>query len=445
MMMDKHVDDIIHKQTALWLSLTEAVLIPLFITMLGFIFNSGDPLFIASPFPWLLAGPLLAGMRYGSSHGLLAAGVAVILIIGYWQFGYLTALPLEQMIGFILTGLVCGELTDLWLRRLGRLQVLAQYQQRRLNEFTRSHQLLRISHKQLEAQLMGQRHNLRSALEQLADCGQRFVGEPNILSRFGPDILQFFSIYGMVNQALLYKVEGKTIQASSVAQLACGKEIDPDHPMLRYCLQERRLVSLRDNYLVNHEDPDRILAVIPLIDVQERVWGVVPILDMPFHAYHHDNLSVLAVMAAAVGDLISDLYEPRYARSPDQRHQFSRELDRWVSYSRRYALPTTLVTLRLDKHIGAERRELINAVIYEQLRGLDKAMNINHADGGSTWIALLPLTDLKGAQAFQQRLKLEIDALLQTTETHLIRFETNTLGRQTALADDLYTQLQGAA
>ncbi len=443
--MNKHSDDIIHKQPALWLSFTEAVLIPVFITMLGFIFNSGDPLFIASPFPWLLAGPLLAGMRYGSSHGLLASGVAVALIIGYWQLGYLTALPFEQMIGFILTGLVCGELADLWLRRLGRLEVLAQYQQRRLNEFTRSHQLLRISHKQLEAQLMGQRHNLRSALEQLAERGQMFAGEPNILGRFGADVLQFFSIYGMVNEALLYKVEGKTIQASAVAQLGCGKEINSDHPMIKHCIQERRLVSLRDDDPLNHRDSDRILAVIPLVDVQERVWGVIPILDMPFHAYHNDNLSVLAVMAAAVGDLISDLHEPRYARSPNQRHQFSRELDRWISYSRRYALPTTLVSLRLDKHIGAERRELINAVIYEQLRGLDKAMNINHADGGSTWITLLPLTDLKGAQAFQQRIKFEIEALLHASEAHLVSFETNSLGRRTALADELYTQLQGAA
>jgi len=443
--MNNPVDDIIHKQPALWLSLSEAVLIPVFITVLGFIFNPGDPLFIASPFPWLLAGPLLAGMRYGSSHGLMAAGMTVIMIIAYQQLGFLAALPFELMIGFILTGLVCGELADLWLRRLGRLQILAQYQQTRLNEFTRSYQLLRVSHKQLEAQLMGQRNNLRSALEQLADQGQKFAGEANILSRFSADVLQFFSIYGMVNEALLYKVDGKTIQASAVARLGCGKEINPDHPMIKHCLQERRLVSLRDDYPINHKNSDRILAVIPLVDVQERVWGVIPILDMPFHAYHNDNLSILAVIAAAVGDLISDLHEPRYVISPNQRHQFSRELDRWISYSRRYALPTTLVSLRLDKRIGAERRELINAVIYEQLRGLDKAMNINHADGGSTCIALLPLTNLKGAQAFQQRIKLEIEALLHASETHLVSFETNSLGRRTALADELYTQLQGAA
>ena len=46
--------------------------------------------------------------------------------------------------------MLVGEFRDIWDRRLERLDLANDYRQLRLDEFTRAHHLLRISHDRLE-------------------------------------------------------------------------------------------------------------------------------------------------------------------------------------------------------------------------------------------------------------------------------------------------------
>lgn len=68
------------------------------------------------------------------------------------------------IVGVLVCGMLVGEVRDLWMRRLERLQMANEYRQYRLDEFTRAHQILRVSHDLLEQRVAGSDQSLRSSL-----------------------------------------------------------------------------------------------------------------------------------------------------------------------------------------------------------------------------------------------------------------------------------------
>lgn len=111
---------------------------------------------------WLLVAPLLCGLRYGSSYGILAA--VVVSALAFWgpaltsaqppgALAFAGAPPLVTAFGLALVGLVSGEMCSHLRRRLDQMHTLCRLQLHRHKAFLRHYHVLRVSHDQLTERL----------------------------------------------------------------------------------------------------------------------------------------------------------------------------------------------------------------------------------------------------------------------------------------------------
>lgn len=404
--MATSIEDIRYQPPPLWVRLAETVLLTLVVPAVGLWFNERDPLFLNAPFAWLVVGPLLAGLRYGFIFGFGSAVATVLIMGGAWRLGVAGGeFPLQYAIGLFLAGMVAGEFTDVWRRRLGQMQVVNDYQATRLDEFVRNYHLLRVSHDQLAERLAANPYNLRDALRHL---GRRFTTTHPLEVR-AADILNFLAWHGKFQQAAFYGVDEKgKVQQPALARLGSEEDDVLNSPMVQACLRDRCMISMRSERMgdagTNGTSP--LLAVVPLIDVEGRLWGIVTVTDMPFMTYNEKTLNLLAVLGGNLGDLIKESQRTETARSGDTQGEFRERLQRWIVYSRRYKLESLVMVVQLpdESESDEEESQAVVDFLFEQLRVLDYPVMVRGEDGCRRLLILMPLTPEEGARAYRARI-----------------------------------------
>ena len=185
--------------------------------------------------------------------------------------------------------MLAGEFCDKWGRRIEFLSSASRYCRHRLDEFTRSYHLLKVSHDRLEHALVGKARSLRGAI--LAMRNQLFRAKSNdtTLAAVGNTVLELFSTYGWARVVSLFEVDSQgSLVYPACSTLGKGPEIAPLDVIVGEALTSRKMASV-------YFDPDgagekrlpksTILAAIPLVDVQGRIWGIVAVQDMPFVSF----------------------------------------------------------------------------------------------------------------------------------------------------------------
>lgn len=444
--MATSIDQIRYRPPPIWVRLTETLLLTLAVPAVGLWLWPEDPLFLTAGFAWLALAPLLVGLRYGFVLGfgsalLTALAMAAALSLGWVSGGF----PLQHATGVFLVGMIAGEFTDGWRRRLGRTEVLADYQATRLNEFVRNYHLLRVSHDQLAERLAANPYNLRDALHFL---GNRFQTQDPLETR-AADILNFLGRHGKFQQAALYAVdEAQQVRAPALARIGAETHSPPDEPMVRACLHERCMISLRNQRAERAADGGKppLLAVVPLIDVDDRIWAVVTVHDMPFMAYQDTTLNLLAVLGGNLGDLISEGRRDLSTRAGDPQQRLLRKLRLWQEYARRYRLESLVVAVHLPPGADACWRQPVMEFLFEQLRVLDYPVVLGNERGERTLAILMPLTSMAGAAAYRERINRQLrEQFGSEAETYGLRFEDFPVGGKMSATDILRALSEGTA
>lgn len=400
---------------SLWVRLGETAALTLLVPVLGLIFRPSDPFFVDSGVTWLIIAPLLVGIRYGFVLGLVSGIGTVVLSASVHEFGSNWAgidphgCTWSYAVGIVLAGMLAGEFTDVWRRRLERTQVVNDYRKSRLDQFVRHYHLLRVSHDQLAERLAATPHNLRDALMNL---GQRF-GEvqsgDDILALKAPDILRFLSEEGRIQQCAIFRVSDDAVISGALESVGpTPHAFEPAaDPMVNACLAGRQMISVNSQQI---NDADRshlaIYAVVPLIDVNDCIWAVVTVHDMPFILFDQSNLHLLAVLGGNIGDQLATAYKRVGQKDSSDYRYFESEVDRWASYGRRYDLESLLVVYRLPNGMQGVSAEAVYALILEQERALDSLSPLQpSADADCHFIFLLmPLTPAVGFTAYRTRM-----------------------------------------
>ena len=377
---------------------TLAVLIGL--PAIGFWIRPYDPLFVRAGFPWLIFASLLPALRYGFAHGFFSAlvlngylGLAAHMhILGVERF------PLQYGIGVLLSAMVTGEFTDLWTKRINQQHIINDYQHMRLEEFTRSYHLLKVSHDRMEHRLAAGTVSLREALmglrRRLLLAGSNEALNPES----GSYILQLFADYMAIRVAAIYKA-GPSGKLSSEPVSALGRlHHGPQHAIVRKSMQEGCLMSIRDVLEQQVEAREGPLVSVPIIDVNQRIHGVVVIEDMLFLSMQEENLRLLAVISGHIGDILS-LAAIRGADADSAR--FVRETQRAILNYRQHALPAMLVRIELP---SSDEGQEVEAVLRRQRRGLDCILG---RDGHErrTLLLLMPLTGPAEYEGYRKRVE----------------------------------------
>lgn len=352
--------------------------------------NPADPLRVQSGFPWPVLGPVLAGLRYGFAAGFVSA-LLVLATLGAainrgWQ--PVAAFPLAWATGVVVLAMLCGEFRDAWQRRLRRLSGANQYRAERLEEFTRSYHLLRVSHDRLEQALAGSGLSLRDALTQL---GQQFDPGQGLTAQSAQRLLELLAGYGALQQAGVFTVAGNgELNSTALAQWGALPTLSATDPLLQQALKRGELAAIQaDASQLEATRHSELLAVIPLVDASGQLHAVVAIAAMPFFAFQHNTLTLLTVLCAHAADLLTG------AGKPGSPETFSRQLARALRDHERFGLPATLVHVTL----GSAEAELWRQVARRERRALDV-----WRERGDELTVLLPLTDASAAEQWLLRL-----------------------------------------
>ncbi len=401
MLNRKRPDEI--QQQKPWVGWAETTLVTAAIALLGAWIRPSDPLFVSASFPWSVMAPLLTGLRYGFAHGLTSALMLVVLLASAWRLEWLAlhgGFPAELAVGLVAVGMLAGEFADVWRRRLQWLSTMSKYRQGRLEEFSRGYHLLKVSHDALEQRVAGTTQNMREALTSLRGeflSGAKDDRQP--LWGYGPRVLDMFARYGKVQVAGLFVAEGGRLTPEPVEVMGDGWDVAPHDPVLHEAFDGGRLVSVQREG-VSDRDETRLLAAIPLVDVEGKVWAVVAVRQMLFVAFQGDNLHLLAVMGGHMGDIFT-FGTRMISGDPLGADQFKGQLERSLSDLRGFNLPAAIVNIILD---SGPDQEALAVEVLNQRRGLDQAMMLRRGDGTPVIFILLNLTDQQGLDGYLGRL-----------------------------------------
>ncbi|CAD5201802.1 PelD GGDEF domain-containing protein [Pseudomonas sp. FEN] len=387
---------------ASWL---ETFLVTALVIGFGLWLTPEDPLQVRGEFPWSLLAPLLLGVRYGFVRGLISASLLVAAFFVLRQSGlaaYAQIAP-SYIVGVLVCGMLVGEVRDLWERRLLRLQMANEYRQYRLDDFTRAHQILRVSHDRLEQRLAGSDQSLRSSLLGLRE---RLRGVPNgedSLVLLAEPVLTLLGQYGSLRVAGLYRVAQARNAAPTLTLLAATGTMGPldnEDLLVRLCLEREELVSVREELIDSggQATVSSLQACIPLVDTQGRILAILAVRQMPFFAFQERTLSLLALLAGHIADLLE--HDPQVLQLENADAQnFTRQLKRSLVDVEQHGLSGCLYAFELTRP-----NDELARLFERSQRGLDLHLTLSNERGHALLLVLLPLTSAQGAEGYLARL-----------------------------------------
>ncbi|WP_439862370.1 PelD GGDEF domain-containing protein [Pseudomonas sp. MBLB4136] len=404
-MESAHKDFTLAPRASSRVSWLETLLLSALAIGLGFWLSPEDPLMVEAAFPWVIMAPLLLGMRYGFMNGLASAAMLVLALFLCRAYGeaLYQDMPASFIVGVLISGMLVGEFRDIWERRLERLDLANDYRQLRLDEFTRAHYILRISHDRLEQRVAGTDQSLRSSLLGLRSQLRALPRGDDALVALAGSILSLLAMYGSFRVAGLYRVGARgRIDAEALSSIGEVSALRHDDLLVRLCLKRGELVSVREALLERGEHRQHSLyqACIPLVDTEGRVLAILAVEQMPFFAFNERTLSLLMILAGHIADLL--LSDPLALQLPDSDAQaFSQNLKRSLIDAEQHSLEAYLYAFELEP--AAHHDELLRLIEGSQ-RGLDLQLKLTNQRGNTCVLVLLPLTSAEGAEGYLLRL-----------------------------------------
>jgi hypothetical protein len=176
--------------------------------------------------------------------------------------------------------------------------------------------------------------------------------------------------------------------------------LDPNDLLVRLCLEREELVSVREELLDSggQASVSSLQACIPLVDTQGQVLAILAVRQMPFFAFQERTLSLLALLAGHIADLLRSDLQVLQLESDDAQH-FTRQLKRSLVDVEQHGLSGCLYAFELT-----QANDELTRLFERSQRGLDLHLGLANNRGNGLLLVLLPLTSAEGAQGYLARL-----------------------------------------
>ncbi|WP_024593966.1 MULTISPECIES: PelD GGDEF domain-containing protein [unclassified Pseudoalteromonas] len=350
------------------------------------LFNAEDPFWTEGGFSWPVLGPLLVSLRYGFSKGFISILCLLVGQLFLLQANVLSPqsdFNINAMIGYIIVIMITGEFRDVWERTNQQQSIQLEYVTDRLETFTRQYHLINSSHDRIEQMLAGHTLSLRESLQAVRTS----IGllKERRLDSAAQKIIDLFVEYGLLERAGLYKVENDTVLEPPLASIGQMGQIAENDPLILAMIEEKELVSVKDAKTAL--GISKYHMAIPLIDVNNTIYGAILVERVQFFALKNTTLTLLAVMAGHIGDLLRhEITNPvmTYEESP----YFIRQVKRANKEAKRYNIPSQLLKIKAN-NITDKSTQLMS-YLSEARRGLDIYLYDNQ---NQVLLLLMPLAD----------------------------------------------------
>lgn len=389
-------------ELSLWQT-TEVVLLSTLALGIAYWVHPADPLALRGGFPWAWFAPVLVALRYGMLTGLLSA---TILLLGALFAIHGGALPertaLGTPLGALILTMICGEYSGLWRNRQRRQTELNQYLDERLEELTRHHYLLKLSHDRLEQNLISRPHTLRGSLMELRDLLKQADASQGL-----PEAGAFIALLAahcQLTVAALYPAKKGHLIAQAAAATGEPAALSLQDPLVAYALTQCALSHVNQAWIEGESTSD-YLIVAPIYR-DEVLVGLLTVEHMPFFAFHQDTLQTLTALISYYADTFaSQQTRSLLAVFPDCPLDFAQHLGRLakiqqasgvVSYLCVLTFPGNDQGLEVRHRLAQSKRELD----FYWLRDSPQTL----------LIALFPLTTDEGIKGYLARVDVWLEA-----------------------------------
>jgi hypothetical protein len=278
----------------------EAAVLTLAAPALGRWASPTDPFQLEATFPWLALAPLLVGLQ----HGLLPALTSSALLAAL-AYGYTHALPAAQQLpiagfaaGCFALAALAGQFRDTFKHKSTELGASGRELEEQLEHLSRAHSALKLSHARLEERLAAERWSLDACLRH----AERSLVGATSPSAQAQVVLDVLATHALVQGAALYLFDGSSLQRFPIAVLGQPAGLVFSHPLMKRAHETKQLVALSGREPSSGDG--RVLAAVPLVTAAGELRAVIAIHQMPFMAFHAEQLEKLATICARLADLL---------------------------------------------------------------------------------------------------------------------------------------------
>ena len=414
-------------ETALW---------PALFVFLSFVSNPNNPFYINEGFPWPWLGPWLIGLRYGVGYGTAAA----LGLLGCWGLlAWSPQFPRLYFLGGAIATLIAGEFGSYWRLQMLRSQESLHFLNDKVERLTRRLYLIKLSHDELEYEMVDRPGTLRESLIALRVLMDRHTRE-NPLEATGLTgaqfMLDFVVQHCRIESAAMYSVRMEpTIELTRVA--VAGRMQDPanDDPMVMRALESGYQVHLQDA-LMESVPGNQLIAATPLISSERQPFGLVAIGSMPFTALTTDNLQTIAVLIESYADYLRLSLNASNILSqwPDAPRSLTGEFAWLARLFNEFGLASRCVVWRVQH---AREQEMLDEVLQLHSRG-ETAWRLPVDRKGENHkpcvIALVPFSDAAGVRIYKQRVFDNMDRSFGDLGADQLKAFDFALGRENSFA-----------
>ncbi len=348
-------------------------------------------------FFWPMLGPILISLRYGFSKGFQCFAFLTVSMFFLKQLMFEDInFSLPILIGSGLIIMITGEFTDYWRKSIKENELNYVYMEQKLQSFTQSYYLLKISHDQLEQRAASKIMSLRTSIQILQKTALTKVD--NRLESLGDECLHILSDVVGMYEAGIYLVKDDQVQKNCISAIGKGHSLVLDDPMLLEMLDKKRIFTPANIHDVQDEELHYQL-VIPLVDSYNKLQGVVLAEKVKFVALTDANLALISLVASYMANFMCEkLYTP--ILKPEQGKIFNQYLEQLHFNKLHYGADSALVIF-VDK---SREQTLPIKKFIDYRRGADIYWNCFTPKGEHAMVALLPMTTVFEAKQFIDRL-----------------------------------------
>lgn len=389
------------KRKSVYWKLLETVVVSALFIAAALYFRSGDPLFITGPFPWILFAPIVMGLFYGLSYGVIAL-ILVFVTLDYFEPGQLmrTDVASFYLLGCVMVTFICGEFSSYWRDRLIQIKESNRYIQERIDNLSRAYFTVRLSHNRLEKSLINKPVTLRSSLLQIR---QDILQHPTPLNTDTVNhFLALLAQYCSLDKAAMYAVKNNQIQNELLGKIGAGTTLYEDDPLIRECLENYETLYHAINDIADMEK-SHYVAVAPLLTSSGKCLALLLIEEISFWALNQTNLKTLAVLLAYFADDIIAYKRSKtlLKKYPECPLRMAGELTKLIHLKKKINLDSSLVGFRI--HRKYRHYNVVHEMI-QQCRGLDYAWQtvLGKYD---LLVVLLPLAGPSAVDGYIERMR----------------------------------------
>ncbi len=391
-------------------SYIEILLISIIIPVFGIFVNPSDIFFTEAGFPWIILPPLLIALRYGTMNGMISLFLIAALMLVYINLkgGDLTQFPLHVFSGMIILSLITGEIIESWKKRFAVQTQEKKYMSTRMKQLDNAYRVLQVSHAQLEDTFVDTTLSLRKSLSLIQANIEQC--EKNPLSFVAKKMLEVLGQYEWLEIAGVYAVDENIgiLERPLVTQGKMPMLIANDDLLTR-ALKTAKPVNIKKSAYLEHYDKinTNLLAVIPIVDAQDKIWGILAVKQMKFTEFHQQNINLLSLVTNYVANLLSGM---KVGTKQSHWKQAFSEIDASLKLIMHHNLDAHLVSFNFSH--SAKQRDYC-AFIEAHSAGLNQRWIIE--DSNLRLLVLTPISDPRENQYYLRKLQRQFEAEFKQT------------------------------